>query len=208
MQDAMQDSSPLHRLFFQVFPALSGAILGSIFTLGFFFLIRMGVGIEGAPLEFTRFLLFALVFLATFFSNIFAITLLHFANGEEGGLRSLRHVFLVLIILFALASPFFLFSELEQNYRIASFLLPFSAIVSMLFYDLSVTKSPFSSAYKITSGGFLMAASSFLIFPGIIPYEMMLFFAFPIAWFILPLVGSLVEFFLPRAKNIHHQEEE
>ncbi len=200
----------LSAFFFRVFPAVSGALLGSIFSLGFFLALKIGSGSEtDDPQVFSRFVLFATVFVAAIAGNLLAVIFSSVAAGEDlaGKFRTaLLHIFFSTIGLFALVAPLFLTLSLETALDIVLFFLPFSAISAGLFFRIfAESEQPVLAAYEAIFGGFFTAAILSLLFPALIPIEMMPFFALPLAWFLLSSVGFLVGKIFSRMEK--HGEE-
>lgn len=198
--------------FFRVLPAVSGALLGSIFALGFFLLLKMSSGVEeGDTAVFSRFVLFSTVFVTTLLGNILAVIFSSMALGEDfsGKFRpTLMHIFFSMVGLFLLIAPLFLALSLESALGFVRFFLPFSAISTTLFFRLFAEHDvPVLAAYEAVFGGFVVIAITALLFPAVIPVEMMPFFALPIAWLLLPSVGFAIEKIFVTVKNITEKKE-
>lgn len=183
-------------VFFRIFPPLAGALLGSIFTLVFLVAIKLGVGSSEGPMSLSRFLLFAVTFVAALSSNILATVFLALANQEKflGSFRqAMFHIFFMLIGLFLLCSPFFLFLSLETALLLSAFFLPFSALgVLLLFQILSQECSPLLASYSAIFGG-LALTGFFALLSSLLPVEMMLFFALPLSWLLLSSTSVLTQ---------------
>jgi len=172
----------------------------------------MSSGVEsGDTVVFSRFVLFATVFVAAISGNLLAVVFSSLAAGEEfaGKFRiALMHIFFSTIGLFFLIGPLFLALSLETALGIVRFFLPFSAISAALFFRIFAEyENPILAAYEAVFGGFLVTAIVALLFPTVIPVEMMPFFALPIAWFVLPSVGFAVgKVFSVLEKNTEKKE--
>jgi len=183
-------------VFFRIFPPLAGALLGSIFTLVFLVVIKLGVGSSEGPMSLSRFLLFAVTFVAALSSNILATVFLALANRERfsGKFRqAMFHIFFMLIGLFLVCSPFFLFLSLETALLLSAFFLPFSSVgVLLLFQVFSQECSPLLASYSAIFGG-LVLAGVFTMLSSILPIEMMLFFALPLSWLLLSTTSVVTQ---------------
>jgi hypothetical protein len=104
------------------------------------------------------------------------------------------HIFFTTVGLFALCSPFFLILSLESSFALAKFFLPFTAISTALLYEVYADpENPPLAAYKAIFSGATVAGVFSLLFPAIVPNEMMAFFALPIAWCVIPLASASVQ---------------
>lgn len=187
-----------HDVFFQMFPAVSGALLGSILSIGFFVFLKMAAGgDEETPIAFSQFLLFSVIFISAITANVLSTTFMAFANNEtfHGKFTVvLMHIFFTTVGLFALCSPLFLILSLESSFSLAKFFLPFTAISTALLYEVYADpENPPLAAYKGIFSGAMVAGVFALLFPTFIPNEMMAFFGLPIAWFVIPLTSAGVQ---------------
>lgn len=193
--------------FMNIFPAISGALVGSILSLGFFIFLKTAMSIDmETPLTFSKFLLFAIIFVSVVSSNILSVTFLLFANkGDfQGNIKSaLMNIFFIIIILSIFSAPFLLILPIDHGFSLAKFILPFSAISSGLIFEIfKDSKMPILAAYKSIFSGLMIAGIFALFFPYIVPNEMMVFFALPIAWIIIPLVSLVIQIFWVNTKNV------
>jgi hypothetical protein len=184
----------------QMFSAGGGALLGSLLAISFFMVIQFVIqGADDSKTIIDGFLLFGIGFLSALFSNIFATLFLSFSTQEFFGGRfreGISQIFFGNVLIMGISSPIFLLSSQETNYDLIRFLLPFSAISSMLLYEaFSTPESPILFSYKAIASGITVAFLLFLFFPRFIPNEIIPFFFLPIVWFIIPAVSFFVEKF-------------
>ena len=193
--------------FFRVLPAAAGALLGSVLTLCAFLLLKIATISEEVtleenaapdePLAFSKFMLFVILFLSSLFANMLATTFSVFANRHEfhGNLREvLLNIFAIVLVLFAVCAPFFLIFPIEIAFKLAKFFLPFTALTSsLLFYLFANPQWPILAAYQVSMSGLIVSAVFAVFFPYIIPNELMVFFALPLAWLLIPLVSFFVQ---------------
>lgn len=176
--------------------AVGGALLGSIVALLFLVLIRsipMITGNEGDILS--GFTLFSLTFVSALSSNTFATLLLALTQQEsfQGKFReAISTIFFVIAGIMTFTSPLFLFFPTENGLPLSQFLLLFSALSSLLFYETYANRSVLG-AYKIIISGLLASLCFFVLFPTIIPFDVMPFFLLPIVWAIVPIASYITE---------------
>ncbi|QQS58937.1 hypothetical protein IPN35_05115 [Candidatus Peregrinibacteria bacterium] len=185
-----KERGSLQTLLLSELAAIGGALLGSIVALLFFSLIRSIPMITGNEKDIlSGFSLFSLTFVSALSSNIFATLLMALAQQEsfQGKFReALSAIFFVIIGVMALGSPLFLFLPTENGLPVSRFLLLFSALSSLLLYETYANQSK-KGAYKVIAGGLLASVCFFVIFPHIIPFDIMPFLFLPVVWATVPL---------------------
>lgn len=184
--------------FLRILPASIGALTGSILALSFFLLLQFAAKTSGgSPYILSNFLLFGITFLSALFSNVLGPVFLALFEGEKFHgyfRRALSEIFFCNAIILFLASPFFLYLSLDSAYSIAKFLLPFLALCSALLYETYARKTePLFAVHTTIVSGVFISFSAFLLFPAVIPIEMMPFFFLPLAWLLIPFATLVVE---------------
>jgi len=188
----------LSAFFFRVLPAVSGALLGGILALGFFFALKMAAGSgAGDPTLFSGFALFATVFIAAMAGNLLAAIFSVVAAGEHFSRafqKTLMNIFFAILLFFGVSAPFFLLLKGDAAFSLTQFLLPFSAVATALFLALfRNSKNPEIAAHTALFPAMMVAGLFAILFPAIIPSEMLPFFAIPISWLFLAIFGFFIE---------------
>lgn len=192
-------STIAHTFVYQMLPASSGALLGSLVSLSFFLLFYTTALSTGGNnmLIIDGFLLFAVTFLVALLSNVLATLFLCLANKKRLGENfrtAMFQIFFVNVAILALSSPLFLLLPKTDGYVLSQFFLPFSALSSTLILQVFLQpKNSLLAAQKTIFSGAIIAFLFFLLFPGVIPKEMISFFLLPIVWFIVPLTSHLFD---------------
>ena len=190
-------SDHLNDFCFRLLPAIMGALMGSALGLLVFFAFRTAGDITGdQTIVFGRFLLIATLFVVTLTSNTLATMLVILANKDDFRSemrRPMLHVFGMIIGLFVCCALPILFIHQAAVLSFAHFLLPFSAVMSsLILMTFDPGQNTITRIYLTAAGGFAVGVISGIVFPHIIPYEMMLFFALPLSWSIMSVAQLLV----------------
>lgn len=185
--------------FSRVLPSVGGALLGSLLALSFFLMVEFAAqSVSGSEtMILSGFIIFGVAFLAVLFSNILATIFLALSSGEQFGgkfRQAISHIFFMNAGLMAVSSPLYLLLSSENGFLLSRFFLPFSAIASILLYDVYANpKNAVLGAQKAIISGVVVALLFFFFFPRLIPNEVISFFLLPIVWSIIPIVSVVID---------------
>ena len=174
---------------------MAGGVAGTLITFIVYFIMNLAIPSEGGALSAVT--LIIMTFAGTLIANTITAVMLTFMDSEKYSRRrtTILHVFAFNVILFVLTIPLYLIaatSDIMLPVIALHFLL--SAFVSALIMEILAGYGySLLGVYSVSLGSFLSISFGFLY----LAYSENAYFitlgAMPIVWFILMIVGGLVE---------------
>lgn len=195
----MNEKRPLTAtlFFLRLLSGITGGVGGMLIAFVAYFLLTflLPAGDEVSTLSF--FAIIVMAFLATLSANTITAVMVTFMDSEKYSRRktTITHVFVFNLILFVLTIPLYLLainSDLTIGVAAVHFLV--SAFVSALIMEiLAGYEYSLVGVYSTSFGIFVSIAIALLLINSQVSPLVLTLGAMPAVWFILELVGGLVE---------------